>query len=74
MFFDQLDLPRATPALYLVLSRASFEDGIEHLEINELIDSMLPRKSGNEFPFMRFHAPGEIVGDADIQRSVPLAR
>src|SRR6266516_2201348 len=44
---DQSDLPGAAPALQGMFSRASFKYGIERLKIDELIDFVLARETGN---------------------------
>src|SRR5258705_13176501 len=72
--FDQLDFPGTPPALHRMLSRTGFENGIVRLEIDEHVDSVLPREAGNQLGFVLGDAPGQIVGDADIQGAVSLAR
>src|SRR4051794_37787635 len=65
-FFDQLDLPSAPPALHCVFSCARFTDGLELLEVHQLIDLVLPREAANEASLMLGDPPREVVGDTDI--------
>jgi hypothetical protein len=71
---DQSDLPSATSALQGMLSRASFKNGIERFKIDELVDMVLPCETGNELGFMFRQTSRQIIGDADIQGPIWLAR
>jgi hypothetical protein len=72
-FFDQLDFPGTTPTFQRMFSRAGFKNGIERLEIDQQVDTVFPCEAGNELGLMLSHAPRQIIGDADIERSVSLA-
>src|SRR6266851_1400998 len=55
-----------------MLACTGLKNGIEGLEIDKQIDTILPGEAGNEFGFVHRHPAGEIVRDADIQCSVSL--
>ena len=44
------------------------------LEIHELINAVVTRKSVDNSGFMLADTPGKIVGNADIERAIALAR
>jgi len=70
---DQLNLPGAPPPLHRMFSRTCFENRRECFEIHELIDPIFSGKARNEPSFVLGHASDEIVGNADIERSVASA-
>jgi hypothetical protein len=49
---DQSDFPSTAPALQGMFSRASFKDGIERFEIDELVDLAFARETGNKLGLM----------------------
>src|SRR5262245_44368243 len=71
---DERELPRPTPALQAMLTRARFENGRVLLEIDELVDAVPAGEAGNELAFVLTHPADEIVGDTDIERAIVPAR
>jgi hypothetical protein len=57
-----------------MFARTSLKDGVEGFEIDELIDAILPRETGNKLGPMFCQPPNEIVGHADIQRPIWFTR
>ena len=56
-----------------MLTSTGFENGSVRLEIDEPINTVLPREARNDLGLMFRHAPSQIIGHADIQRAVFLA-
>src|SRR6266851_2566718 len=67
---DQRDLPGAPPPLHRMLACPRFENRLECLEIDELVDLIFPGEARNELSFVLGQASREIVGDANIERPV----
>jgi hypothetical protein len=67
------DLPSATPTLQGMFPRASFKDGIKRFKIDESVDFVFACKAGNKLGLMFSHSPREIVGHANVQRTIWLA-
>src|SRR5262249_48764475 len=70
---NQLDLPCPAPALHRMLARARFEDRAVVFEVDELGHSILARESRHRLRLVVANAANEIVGHADVERTVPLA-
>jgi hypothetical protein len=69
--FDQSDLPIPAPLLEALLSRNRLIDALVSFVPDEPLDIVLCGESRNDFGFVFMDAPGQIVGDAKIKRSMP---
>jgi hypothetical protein len=70
---DQFQLPPALPFFQARLAVNGESDVVKLFIIHQHFHGILPRESGDQALAMLPNPPGEIVRDANIERSVPLA-
>src|SRR5262249_18186076 len=74
LFFDQFQLPRAIPFFHLTLAPKGGFTGLVSLKPDKRLDSVGGREAFDQ-PFAMLPDPlHQIIGYADIERAVPLAR
>src|SRR6218665_2553087 len=67
---EEFDLPVALPLLDLLLAPDRFADVRVHLEPHQLVDAIPGRKPANFLGLVLPDATREVVGDADVKRTV----
>ena len=72
LFFDQGDLPVATPALDAFFSGDGVSDQKMWLEPDESIDAILAGEAGSLAALVLEHPPNKIICDTAIERAVSL--
>jgi hypothetical protein len=73
VLFDQANFPTPVPALDLLFTGNRVVDIVESLEPDQNVHVVSPGKPGYRFFFVLAGTPRQIIGYADIKRSVALA-
>ena len=64
----------SAPKLHGFLARDGVGGVVEVFEVDEGMNAISLREAGNGVLLMFEYAPDEVVGDADIERAIPLGR
>src|SRR5215467_9691402 len=67
---DERNLPRPAPTLQRALSSPGLENGAILFHVDQLVDAVTFSEARDETTFVLGHAPGEVVGHADVERAV----